>query len=186
MHSHTQHFARYCMLSHFKPHVPNVKECPKVITDTIMRLYCVISDNISELFYANRKHPFACNDKDCHNNEVSHRKTLRKDLLESMLKENDCDIDLDTMFESSSIQPTALLGFHTDSLNFPEMDNKIACFVPIQSNLESNATKCLSCLYYSRKCISDHAKRLSKLESYLSNPDADKLTKLCINSRWCI
>jgi hypothetical protein len=86
------------------------------------------------------------------------------------------------MFESCSLQRTASLEFHKDTLNYPELENTIACFLSCHSSHDTNSRKCLSFLYYSRKSVGDHARQLSKMEDYVNNPNVDQLTKLCLKS----
>jgi hypothetical protein len=159
MHSHTQHLARYCMLSHSKPHVPNVKMVPGLITDRIISMYALVSDIISESLTNDDMHPLALDVTNTPGDALSHRKGLRSDLLHHFSSRMANDINLQTMFESCSLQPTASLGFHMDALNCPDMDNTIACFVPCLSRDDTDSNpKCLSFLFYSRKCVGAHVK----------------------------
>jgi hypothetical protein len=100
MHSHTQHLARYCMLSHSKPHVTNVKIYPKVVTDSIMKVYAFISDIITNSIEGKSMHPFASEDIDISSGPFSHRKSFRKELLESLLDNINFDMDPSIMFKS--------------------------------------------------------------------------------------
>jgi hypothetical protein len=175
MHSHIQHLARYCMLSHSKPHVTNIKTYPKVITDSILKVYAFVSDLITDSIDGNSMHPFASQDDDGVSSAFSHRESLRTELMGTLATNSDFNVDPSIMFESCSVQPTTCLGFHQDTMNCPMMDNTILCFVPSHK-------KCLSFLFYSRKCIGDYTKRQSVIDTYIQNTASDQLTKLCLKS----
>jgi hypothetical protein len=59
------------------------------------------------------------------------------------------------------------------------MDKTIALHFPKYSN---NDPRCISLLYYSRKCVGNYAQRQDAIEKYILNPDSCLLTKLCLKS----
>jgi hypothetical protein len=95
------------------------------------------------------------------------------------LKANDIPIDINNMFESCTIQPTARLGFHRDLMNCPSMDKTIALHFPSFS--EKNP-RCISFLYYSRKSVGNYARRQVTIKNFLHNQDSCPLTSLCLKS----
>lgn len=184
MYSHQQHLARYCMLPHSKPHVTTVRDHPTVVRDTVLSVYNFATETIQNYNSSNTGHPFLLSNvgKEC--STIGDRMLLRNE-LRSYLSHgiNSTKIDDSVMFESCTVQPTASLGFHQDSMNCPEQDYTIACFIPCRtSQCNADSMKCLSFLYYARKCVNDHVKRMSNIEQILNNPEACKLTQLCIKS----
>lgn len=92
---------------------------------------------------------------------------------------NTAHIDVGKMFESCTVQPTTRLGFHRDLMNCPTMDRTIALHFPYYSEKE---TRCISLLYYSRKCAGNYANRQDAIEKYLTNQESCLLTKVCLRS----
>jgi hypothetical protein len=187
MYSHQQHLARYCMLPHSKPHMTTVKKHPKIVMETIVSVYNFANDIImSELNNCVTNHPFFVYDQNnSRDTNDTYRKILRKDLQHHLTEGIDCErVDDSIMFESCTVQPTASLGFHLDSMNCPDIDNTIACFIPCSTNQRNGLEdrKCLSFLYYSRKCVSDYSKRLSNINYFLNDTNRCGLTQLCVRS----
>lgn len=183
MYSHGHHLARYCMLSHSKPHVTIVKEHPHVLTDAILKLYKYVNREIDGLFETNVTHPFLVKDAIETCTEGRHRNALRNDLQSFLRRNSKCEIPDNIMFESCSVQPTSALGFHQDTMNCPVLDDTIACFIPFLDR-ENDERKCISFLYYSRKSVMEHAKKMSLIDTFLRSPtvSSSSLTQFCVRS----
>ena len=178
MYSHQQHIARYCMLPHSKPHVPTVKKHELCIRKTIIAGY----RNILNLIAADYNHPLQINSHDeiGVQGNASERLTLREDLFRCLVGDDidnkKYNISSNVMFEACTIQPTGTLKFHKDTLNCPSMDCTFALHIP------SKEKKCLSLLYYSRKCVGNHAIRVSNIQEFHHDQSACNLMKLCLKS----
>jgi hypothetical protein len=181
MYSHQQHLARYCMLPHSRPHIPTVKKHPNFITDTVMLVYKFVTERLCEASQNASGNPFQIIDGNLSDNYVKHRKMLRADLLKFLCTDNIDGIDDSNMFEACSVQPTSTLGFHQEAMNSPDLDNTIACFFPCKRG-DDIVTECLSFLYYSRKCVDEHARRMSLIETFFSEEKNSCLSKLALKS----
>jgi len=188
MYAFQQHSARYSMLPHSMPHVPNVKKLPQSIIRSILTVYShtmKLLDNI----YTSSSHPFAMKGPDVLNQaEMEERHKLRKDFIQHLKQ---CIGDKspgtwpsdDIMFEACTVQPTGALGFHKDLMNCSSLDKTIAFIAPICMT-ESKKTKgnCLTYLFYSRKCVGEHARKIALISQYDADAGSCKLTKLCLRS----
>jgi hypothetical protein len=188
MYSHEQHSARYCMLPHSKPHIPTVKRHPLHLRRLLLSGYKTIHSLLQhDDEYKREHHPFYNGNKSAHEKSfLSSRNSLRCDLLQH-LQGDDVELDdeygfvSDVMFEACSMQLTGALRCHKDVMNCPVMDRTIALHVPFMSKDADDLT-CVSLLYYTRKCVSDYAGRMSKISQYLQNDRSCDLTKLTIHS----
>jgi hypothetical protein len=181
MYSHQQHLARYSMLPHSKPHVLSVKSYPTILTNTILSVYQITKKAMES---ASIKHPYY-ERKIESSNIKSHRQMLRNDLLKHLVNngyEGDISHVEELMFESCTVQPTAALGFHRDLMNCPMEDNTIACIVPYCDDKNDKQIKCLSYLFYTRKCVGDYVRRMDIIDAFLDNPAECRLTRLCLKS----
>jgi hypothetical protein len=181
MYSHQQHLARYSMLPHSKPHVVSGRVFPDLFTKSIISIYQKTNNLIR---HAGMRHPFIIDESVIGN---GHRYSVRRDLLESLVGNKDevyTDIEEETMFESCTVQPTSALGYHKDLMNCPLKDKTIACLVPCQGNehLLSTDGRCLSFLFYTRKCVGDYVQRMDSIDTYLSNSANCGLSRLCLKS----
>ena len=181
MYSHQQHLARYCMLPHSKPHIPTVKKQPDFLTDTMMLVYKFVTERLGAPSKNGSGHPFRIIEGNLSENYVRHRKMLRADLRQLLCTDNIDGIDDSNIFEACTVQPTSSLGFHKDAMNSPDMDDTIACFFPCKRGHDI-ATECLSFLYYSRKCVDEHARRMSQIETFLSEEKNSCISKLTLKS----
>lgn len=90
------------------------------------------------------------------------------------------------MFEACAIQLTGALTFHKDTMNCPVIDKTIAFFAPSiidpRTHGKNRQRVCLTYLFYSRKCVGDHSKKIAKMKLYDTYPESCKLTRLCIRS----
>jgi hypothetical protein len=179
--SHQQHLARYCMLPHSKPHVPKVKKYNNELTNVILDAY-LLANKVLEASAPEKSHPFFCRgDQLCDDNELA-RHELRKQLLEHICSQshspNIYDIHSNIMFEACTLQPTGPLGFHRDIMNCNTLDKTIALIAPCSQD----ATKCLSFLYYTRKCVGEYTKRRGTIHTYLKDNTSSPLTQICLKS----
>jgi hypothetical protein len=154
------------MLPHSKPHVPTVKQHKFCIRKILLAGFQSTAGMLSNTkVCGGYDHPFIIDGKDnCHSKTyVLERQNLRAELAQQLLGddiEKPCFVlSSDVMFESCSIQPTGALSFHQDVLNCPSMDSTFALHLPFHSS-----SKCLSLLYYSRKCVGDFAVRMSNIQ----------------------
>lgn len=180
MYSHQQHLARYSMLPHSKPHVVSGRLFPALFTKSIISLYHKTNDLILR---AGMNHPFVVDDAVIGN---GHRCSVRRDLIKHLVgKDNEVHSDItdDTMFESCTVQPTSALGYHKDSMNCPLQDKTIACLVPCVGNEHrTGGSRCLSFLFYTRKCVGDYVQRMDNIDAFLDNPANCGLSRLCLKS----
>ena len=181
MYSHQQHLARFCMLPHSKPHVPTVKNHPKFLKDTMILVYKYVTERLFDHSMNDSGNPFEMMNGDWSDNNMKHRQMLRADLRNYLCTENCDGIDDRNIFEACTVQPTSSLGFHKDTMNSPDMDKTIACFIPCIKG-EEIASECLSFLYYSRKCVDEHVQRMSQIEIFLSGEENSDLSKLALKS----
>jgi len=184
MYSHQQHLSRYCMLPHSMPHVPMVKQYNHTLRKTIIECYLFACEVLATTSRFRDKHPFLI-DTIMSGNKLS-RKTLRNDLYIHIIGEEEAASEKkfvceEEMFESCSIQPMGKLGFHKDTMNCPSMDRTIAVHIP-NKNGDQCDKKCLSFLYYSRKCVGDFDMRQNKISRYINNGQSCLLTRLCLKS----
>jgi hypothetical protein len=97
--------------------------------------------------------------------------------------EGNADIREEIMFESCMVQPTSALGYHKDLMNCcPIQDRTIACLVPCLSKDYQLDGRCLSFLFYTRKCVGDYVQRMDNIEAFIDNPVNCGLTRLCLKS----
>jgi len=190
MYAHQQHSARYSMLSHSMPHVPDVKNVPQILMQSILSVYLYVLKVLDDRL-DHKLHPLRINETNLTTEvEVMERLKLRNDFINHFKHKcpnsNVTLLSNETMFEACTVQPTSALGFHQDLMNCPSMDKTIAYIVPtgIEYDVSSKNDKqhSLSYLFYSRKCVGDHSKKLSAMKTYDIDPDKCKLTKLCLRS----
>jgi hypothetical protein len=193
MYAHQHHIARYSMLSHSFPHVPCVKNLPKKVLESVVNVYNHVVKVLDDRF-DNDRHPFQIRDSaGATKVHIAERLKLR-DTLSKHFKHNLVDCQLawpanDIMFEACTVQPTDALGFHQDLMNCSSMDKTFACLVP--SATETTETtksakreeeNCLTYLFYSRKCVGDHVKKMVNIELYKNDEASCNLTVLCLRS----
>ena len=183
MYSHQQHLARYSMLPHSKPHVLSGRALPNVFTKSIINIYQKTNNFIRN---AGIRHPFIIDDAVEHDVGNSHRYRVRKDLLEQLVGKNyevHTDITDETMFESCTVQPTSALGYHKDLMNCPLQDKTIACLIPcLGKDNQIGGDRCLSFLFYTRKCVGDYVQRMNNIDAFVVNPGNCGLSRLCLKS----
>jgi len=189
MYAHKQHCARYCMLPHSKPHVPDVKKYPRILSESIFTVYHHVMSQLQRKF-DNKPHPFEIKDSNGFDNvEVTERLQLRNEFLSYFKNQgNEGDISLgtcDRMFEACTVQPTAALGFHQDRMNCDYMDKTIAMIVPTTATTterKNNSNSCLTYLFYTRKCVGQYARKISDINNFITDPSQCDLTRFCLKS----
>jgi hypothetical protein len=182
MYSHQQHLARYSMLPHSKPHVLSGKDLPDKLTNSILSIYQKTNNMIRN---SGMRHPFIIDGKVERAVINSHRYRLRKGLLDFLVGtkyEGNSDIREEIMFESCTVQPTSALGYHKDLMNCPIQDRTIACLVPCLGKDYQLDARCLSFLFYTRKCVGDYVQRMDNIDAFIDNPVKCGLTRLCLKS----
>lgn len=188
IYSHEQHKSRYCMLPHSTPFVPSAKKRDALLLQKIREAY-LFSSKVVRDFHKRMKvqgHPFSIEGRgDMTHEERNIRTRLRCQLYHAIFGGVDDEGEQnfkcqDTMFESCSVQTTGKLHFHRDVLNCPKMDETVAVHVPSQHDF---GDKCISFLFYTRKCVGDFSKKRASMEEYLINSKTNcKLTILCLKS----
>lgn len=185
MYSHQQHQFRYCMLPHSKPHVPTVKQHSAVLRKSILDGYMFACDIILKSV-GTRLCPFdtECDNQTMPSGKKKARLSLRTSLYEHLIGEDldhqHFNIGINKMFESCSVQTMGKLSFHCDSLNCPSMEETVALHVPFQ-DAEINQ-KCMSFLFYGRKCVNDYSSRIEVIDKFIHNERSCPLTKLCLSA----
>jgi len=192
MYAHQQHSARYSMLPQSMPHVPNVKKHPKTLIESILTVYFHVLKLLEEVLPCTG-HPFVMNESEvCNKYEIVERHNLRNDFIMHLQDISNTWHETlqstDKMFEACTVQPTGALGFQQDLMNCSYMDKTIAFIAPTTTGSDQTYAndKCLTYLFYSRKCVGDHAKKMSMIRLYNNDPKSCKLTKLCLRSMMII
>ena len=187
MYAHKQHCARYCMFPHSKPHVADVKNCPGILTDSIKIAYNHVLTELQRKS-DNKAHPFDIQESNhMEKVEISERLQLRNEFLTYFSKQGYVgDLALltsATMFEACTVQPTDALAFHKDLMNCESLDKTIALLVPTKTSpgvKNDDSHNCLSYLFYTRKSVGQHAKKMSELNKFLVDRSQCNLTRFCV------
>jgi hypothetical protein len=174
MYAHKQHCARYCMLPHSKPHVPDVKNFPRILSESIFTVYHHVLSQL-QIQCNNKPHPFQIEESNGLDNvEVTEWLKLRNEFLSYLRNHgNTGNIPIDTsdgMFEACTVQPTAALGFHQDGMNCKYLDKTIAMIVPTTVSMagkDNDNNRCLSYLFYTRNCVTQYAKKISDITNVI-------------------
>jgi hypothetical protein len=176
------------MLPHSTPFVPTVNKYDTDLLLSITDAYLYSSQVVSN-FNKNMgqsRTPFSMKGRrDI--TEVEHKicEGLRSQMYQAIFgglkgKIEQIPFTTDEMFESCSVQETGVLHFHRDVLNCPVIDETVAVHVSSQHDF---GKKCVSFLFYTRKCVGDFARRKASIETYLlRNQKNCELTTLCLKS----
>jgi hypothetical protein len=183
-----QHCAKYCMLPHSKPHIPTVKQHPLHLHKLLLSGYKIFDSLLQcDDEFKRENHPFYNGNNSAYDNLLlSSRNSLCNELLQHLLSDDvglddEYGIVSDVMFEACSMQLTGALHRHKDLINCPVMDRTIVLHVPFMSKVADEHT-CVSLLYYTGKCVTDSAGRMSNISQYLNNDHSCDLTKVTIQS----
>jgi hypothetical protein len=177
------------MLPHSKPHVPDVKNFPRILSESIFTVYHHVLSQL-QTQCDNKPHPFQIEESNALDNvEVTERLKLRKEFLSYLRNHGNIgnipEGTSDGMFEACTVQPTAAVGFHQDRMNCEYLDKTIAMIVPTTVSMagkHNDNNRCLSYLFYTRKCVGQYARKISDITTFMSDPSQCYLARFCVKS----